>query len=143
MPITYTIDRERGIIRTKCFGQVTLEEVVDHFRTLERDPKRPERLAVFLDLSEADSLPETNQLYSVVEALRQIRGHVHFDACAILASRDALFGMMRMFEVFAEDVFRVTGTFRTAGEAEAWLGSQRSRPEQLADEGELDGGPEG
>jgi hypothetical protein len=93
---------------------------------LEQDPKRPERLAVFLDLSEADSLPETHQLHSVVEALNRIRGQVHFDACAILATRDVLFGMMRMFEVFAEHLFRVTGTFRTAGEAEAWLKSQGS-----------------
>ena len=56
------------------------------------------------------------------------------NACAILACRDALFGMMRMFEVLAQDSFRVTRTFRTATEAEAWLVSQQSLAEhKLAD----------
>ena len=119
---------------------MTLEEVIDHFRMSQHDSRRPDCLAVFLDLSEADSLPETHQLHSVVDVLSRIRGEVHFDACAILASRDALFGMMRMFEVFVENVFRVIRTFRTAGEAEAWLSSQGLRPVRKADQGELNRG---
>jgi hypothetical protein len=103
---------------------VTLEEVLHHFQTLERDPLRPDRLSVLLDLSEEESLPKTNELYSVVHEIGRIRDNVVFDACAILAPRDALFGMMRMFEMLAEGLFRVTGTFRSADAAEAWLISQ-------------------
>jgi hypothetical protein len=41
---------------------------------------------------------------------------------------------MRIFEVIAEDSFRVTRTFRVATEAEAWLVSQQSLAEhKLAD----------
>jgi len=53
--------------------------------------------------------------------LKRIRAKVRFDACAILASGEALFGMMRVFEAQAEEFFRVTRTFRIATEAEAWL----------------------
>jgi hypothetical protein len=58
VPITYQIDADKRTIRTKAVGQVTLQEVIDHFRTLEQDPQCPERADVFLDLSEVDSLPE-------------------------------------------------------------------------------------
>lgn len=135
MPITYQIDADKRTLRTKAVGHVTLQEVIDHFRTLEQDPQCPERTNVFLDLSEVVSLPETPQISTVVNELRRVRGKVRFDACAILASGDALFGMMRMFEVLALDFFRVTRTFRIATEAEAWLVSQQSLAEQKSADG--------
>ena len=101
-------------------GLVTLQEVIDHFRTLEKDPDCPDLLDVFLDLREVDSLPETRQVSIVINEMKRIRGQVRFGACAILASRDALIGMMRMFEVMAEACFCVTCTFRATNEAEAW-----------------------
>jgi hypothetical protein len=135
VPITYKIDGDKSTIRTKAMGNLTLEEVVDHFRTLEQDPHRPEHTDVFLDLSEVDSLPETSQVLTVAGELKRIRGKVRFNACAILACRPALFGMMRIFEVLSEDYFRVIRTFRVATEAEAWLVAQQSQAEhKLADE---------
>ena len=125
MPVTYQIDPHSKTIRTKCVGHLTLPEVVEHFKTLERDPECPRHANVFLDLSEVSSLPETRQLSVVVTEMKKIRSTVRFEACAIVATRHALFGMMRMFEALAEELFRVTGTFRTATEAEAWLASQR------------------
>jgi hypothetical protein len=127
VPITYQIDPHSKTIRTRCVGHLTLQEVVEHFKDLERDPECPQHADVFLDLSEVSSLPETRQLSVVVTEMKKIRPKVRFEACAIVASRHALFGMMRMFEALAEELFRVTGTFRIATEAEAWLASQRSR----------------
>lgn len=135
MPITYQIDTEKRTIRTKAMGNLTLQEVVDHFRTLEQDTQRPEDTDVFLDLSEVDSLPETLQISTVVGELKRIGGKVRFNACAILACRPALFGMMRMFEVLAEDFFHVTRTFRVATEAQAWLVAQQSPAEHKAADG--------
>jgi hypothetical protein len=133
--ITYQIDLAKRTIRTKAVGYVTLREVIDHFRTLEQDPQCPERAHVFLDLSEVDSLPETPQISTVVRELKRIHAKRRFDACAILATNDALFGMMRMFEVRAENFFRVTRTFRIATEAEAWLVSQQSLAEDRPPDG--------
>jgi hypothetical protein len=135
VPITYKIDDDKSVIRTNAVGRVTLHEVIDHFRTLERDPQRPERTDVFLDLSEVESLPSTSEISTVADELKGMRDKVRFNTCAILVSRDALFGMMRMFEMLAESSFRVTRTFRTATQAEAWLTSQQSLAEhKLADE---------
>jgi hypothetical protein len=134
VPIEYVIDSERRTVRTKGVGYVTLQEVIDHFRTLEQDPQCPEHANVFLDLSAVSSLPESHQISRVVTELKKFRGKVLFDACAVLASGDALFGMMRVFEVLAEDVFRVTRIFRIAAEAEEWLMMQQS----VADRKSLD-----
>ena len=73
-----------------------------------------------------DSLPETREISTVINEVKRIRDRVRFGACAILASRDALIGMMRVFEAMAEECFRVTCTFRVANEAEAWLVSQQT-----------------
>jgi hypothetical protein len=124
--VTYKIDANKRTVRTKCVGLVTLQEVIDHFRTLEQDPECPDILDVFLDLSEMASLPETREISTVINEVKRIRGQVRFGACAILARRDALIGMMRVFEAMAEECFRVTCTFRVANEAEAWLFSQQT-----------------
>jgi hypothetical protein len=80
-------------------------------------------------------LPETPQVSAVVLELKKIRAKVRFEACAILASHNALFGIMRMFEVLAEELFRVTRTFRIAAEAEACLVSQQSLAEHKPEDG--------
>jgi len=132
--VTYKIDANQRTVRTKCAGFVTLQEVIDHFRTLEQDPDCPNLLDVFLDLSEVDSLPETREISTVINEMKRIRGQVRFGVCAILASRDALVGMMRMFEVMAEECFRVSCIFRVANEAEAWLVAQQSSADHKPDQ---------
>jgi hypothetical protein len=126
MPVTYKIDKARGIIRTKCSGKVTFEEVLNHLRFLQRDPECPVCLDVLLDSTECRSEPAAEQLRTVSGAIRSIQFRVQFDACAIVAETDVLFGIARMFEVFAEERFRVTEVFRSVTDAEAWLSSQQS-----------------
>jgi hypothetical protein len=126
MPVTYEIDKKRGIIRTRCVGDVTFEEVLGHFRTLVSDPDCPERLDVLLDLSAQTILPNSGQLRGVSQEIAKVRDRVRFDACAIVAPSDALFGLIRMFEVFAEGQFRATRVFRAVEEAEAWLLAEQS-----------------
>jgi hypothetical protein len=128
MPVTYEIDKARGVIWTRCIGIATLDEMLGHFRELEQDPDCPESLDVLLDLTEMESVPASGQLRTVTEAMGRIYQRVHFNACAIVAPRDVLFGMMRMWEVFAGEQFRVSRTFRDLGEARAWLTSPQAPP---------------
>ena len=121
MPITYKIDQGKRLIHTRCIGDVKAKEVSEHFRELDRDPCRPDRLNVLLDLTEMTSLPETQELRGVNYDLQQVRGSLQFGACAIVTCNDALFGMMRMFQVLAQEYFEVTRVFETIREAQAWL----------------------
>ena len=130
MPVTYTIDAARRLIRTTCCAPVTFGEVIGHFHMLAGDPACAGHLDVLLDVSSADLLPEKHQLEAVSAELQALRGKVQFQACAIVASRDALFGMMRMFEVLAGRYFSVVHVFRSISEAESWIPAQQSSVER-------------
>jgi hypothetical protein len=121
MPVTYVLDTARKLIRTTCSGPITLGDVVDHFRTLADDPACAGRLDVMLDVRETASLPKSIELKIVNSEVAAIRAKVEFGMCAIVATGDPMFGMMRMFAVFAERNFGAIGVFREAAGAEEWL----------------------
>jgi hypothetical protein len=123
MPVIYQIDRAKQLVRTRCTGATTLDEVLQHFAVLVQDPECPDRLNVLLDLSEMTSLPASGQLRVVASEIARIVPRVQFLNCAIIAPNDALFGMARMFEVFAEQHFAATRVFRTREEGVIWLES--------------------
>jgi hypothetical protein len=127
MPVTYEINNDRHTIRTRCIGDVTFAEVIDHFRVLASDPLCPARLHVLLDLTKITSSPTTDQLLKVSDTIGHTQEKIRFDSCAIVAPSDLMFGVMRMFEVFTEGKFSSTKTFRGIGEAERWLAEQLSR----------------
>jgi hypothetical protein len=124
VPVTYKIDAARKLIRTTCGRPLTFAEVIDHFRMLKADPACVGHLDVLLDVSDADALPVSSQLGPVSAELEAVRAKVEFGVCAIVATRDAMFGMMRMFEVAAGPYFRAIHVFRGVVEAQAWLASQ-------------------
>ena len=124
MPVVYTLDLECSTVHTTCVGYVTLPEVIAHFDELECDPRRPSRLHVLLDLSQITSLPESDQLRSVAERIGRVQNLV-FGACAIVTHDDALYGMLRIFEVFTEPFFSATRVFRDLESAETWLQAAR------------------
>jgi hypothetical protein len=120
MPVDYRIDAARQLITTTCVGYVTLSEVIAHFDQLDRDPERPPRLDVLLDLSQMTSLPESDQLRSVAKRIARPDGST-FGALAIVTQSDALYGMLRIFEVFAEPYFTAVHVFRDHDTAQTWL----------------------
>jgi hypothetical protein len=127
MPVTYEIYPARNLIRTWCFGDVTLKEVQNHFRELEQDPKRPDRLNVMLDLSGMTSIPQIWELRAASQEVKKFVRSVHLQSCAILVRNEVLFGLMRMFEAFTQRYFGATKVFREPAEAEAWLASQEEK----------------
>ncbi len=122
MPVTYQIIQD--ILYTECAGNVTFREVMDHFRVLAKDTALPKSVDVLLDLTQLDSLPESGQLRGVSSEIGKIRDQVRFEALAVAASSDVLFGMCRMFEVFAEPHFRAITVFRRLQEAKEWIAEQ-------------------
>jgi hypothetical protein len=126
VPVTYQIDVARKLIHTICSRPLTFTQVIDHFRTLGEDPACTGHLDVLLDVSEVDTLPDSRQLGPVVAELGAVRAKVEFGMFAIIATHDAMFGMMRMFEVLVGRYFRAVRVFRGAAEAQAWLVSQKT-----------------
>src|SRR5262245_51434361 len=121
MPVTYEIDRRRNRIATRCIGDTTLSEVLAHFDALERERDRPLFLDVLLDLTEQTNLPTAQQIQAAASRVGMAKWVIDFRACAIVVNRDALFGMLRMFEVFAHPHFERMRVFREMSQARAWL----------------------
>jgi hypothetical protein len=125
VPISYQIDRTAALIRTRCYGHITLHEVLGHFRDLRQESALPKRLDVFLDLHEVTSRPTAEEIRIASKEPGALQGTVTFGCCAIVVDRDALFGMARMWGIFAEGSFVSVNVFRSTTEAEAWLEAQR------------------
>lgn len=117
MPIRYALDAEMRSIRTHGVGQVTLPEVLAHFDELQALSDRPARLDVLLDLTECTSVPETDQLRGVARRVGSLGPNV-FRTLTVAASSDGLYGMGRMFEVFAGPFFESIEVFRDLASAE-------------------------
>jgi hypothetical protein len=122
MPVVYEIDEAARLLRTRCVGLVTMEEVIGHFDALENDPTCPEHLDVLLNLDDMDTIPDSGNIAGVTKRISELRS-LRFRACAVVASRDAVFGMARMFEVLAESHFTATQVFRDTESAVEWLRS--------------------
>lgn len=125
MPVRYEIDPASGRLCTTCAGAVTLDEVLAHFRELAGDASLPARVDVLLDLSEVESIPASDQLRSIAGEIERLRARVKWGACAIVATRDALYGMSRVFQVLIDEHFVRSSVFREREEAERWLGPPR------------------
>lgn len=124
MPIRYEIERtgpERGVVRTTCSGVVTFDQVIEHFDELCADPGRPAQLDVLLDLRDIETLPDRSQVRAVADEVAKLPPLGSWGILAVVASRDVVFGVSRMFETLSQSTFRSTHVFRECEDAEAWL----------------------
>lgn len=124
MPIDYEIERADehcALVRTTCRGAVDFEQALEHFRALVTDPRRQGRLDVLLDLRSVETLPDREQVREVAEQVGGMLPVVQWRRLAVVAARDVVFGVSRMFEAHSEPYFEETHVFRDLDEAEAWL----------------------
>jgi len=121
LPITFDLDHETRMIRTRCAGDVTFDEVVAHFQELAGLAPLPRDIDVVLDLTAMESLPEGDQMQGVASAVDQAQVTDAWGAWAVIADRDALFGMIRILRVFVEANVPEFGVFRSEDEAMSWL----------------------
>ena len=75
--------------------------------------------------SQCTSLPDFSQLRSVVAHVDASGGRNRFDRCAIVASRELLYGLLRVFEVMADRRFAAVRVFRTETDAAEWLATEK------------------
>lgn len=127
MPVHHEIDRQRSLIRTNCTGAVTLDEVSQHFRAVEAEPDLPNPLDVLLDLSAITAVPDARQVQLIAAEIGRLLAKVQWGNCAIVATRDLVFGVSRVLEVRTEDSFTASQVFRDRAAAEEWLASERAR----------------
>jgi hypothetical protein len=132
MSITFSIDMRASLIRTIGSGNVTLAEIDAHFSQLSQVWPRGAKLDVLLDLSECTSLPEIPQLQAAVSRIQIFGGRKRFGVCAIVARGELLYGLMRVFELLADQRFVAVRVFRHEPSAMVWLRDTSSAIKQKA-----------
>ena len=125
MPITYRIDVPDRLIRTTCYGHVTLEEIHAHFDELRGAWPPVAKLDVLLDLTCYTSIPQIWELREAASRIGMFGGRERFRRCAIIAHRELLYGLLRVFELFVDRNFVAVRVFRNEHDAMDWL---RKRP---------------
>ena len=126
MPVTYSIDIARRLIRCACTSPMTFEEVINNFRALGIDPACSGRMDSLVDLTAADLLLDSGQLRHAALEIKALMPKAQFVRLAIVTDRDAMYGMMRVFQAFASDQFDEIRVFRKLNKAESWLQSNES-----------------
>jgi len=120
VPIEYAVDVERELLNISYLGPVTKQEIVDHRRELEEDPRDVLRYDTIVDLRYGSIALSAEEIRDLALAARGKEWPM--SRCAFVAPHTAMFGELRMFEQWAEGRPRRYGTFRTFREAYDWLG---------------------
>ena len=118
MGLSYTIDLEHGVVRTRGWGVITSQEIRDDTSRKLADPRFDPRFRSLFDMTEASNLEISPS------ALAQVAATPVYDdgvRRAIVASADAVYGMARMYASFVSRAGQEVRVFRRRDIAEAWI----------------------
>lgn len=104
---------------SRFWGVVTDEDVFEHRHLLRNDPLFDPTFSQLADFSE---ITENLVATSTVQHMSRDQIFLPGTKRAFVARDDAIFGMLRMFELHAESIGQVIEVFRDRRAAEAWLG---------------------
>jgi hypothetical protein len=104
-------------------GRVTYDEAISVLGELLADPRLGENVGVVVDAREVTGAPATHELRALAWELRALRS-AGVPALAIVTSSTFVYGVARMFSVFAERSAVDVQVFREMDEAERWLVAQ-------------------
>ena len=124
MPVSFEFNEASGVIRIRCYGECSVVDVVPQSKSFLDGRTLPNPINVFVDVRELTSLPTTEEVRRLKDSLFSARERVTFGCCAVLADRDAIYGMARMWGVFVEEIFAAVDVFRLAPEAIKWFDAQ-------------------
>jgi hypothetical protein len=122
MPVTIDVDERRQRAEVRARGVVTYDELAGLIT--QRRALGLLRYACLVDCDGADTDLSGTQVRALADLRRSVYGNEPVAATAVVAHRDVLFGMLRMYEILADDA-PLLYVARTCAEAEAWLDRQQ------------------
>lgn len=125
MPMSYRIDRERGLVITEAWGVLTDADILAHKDNLLKDRDFDPNMPQLSDIQRIERLDVTSAgVKAMVEhdAANADRRDGH---CMVLVvPRDEVFGMARMYQLMGSGGNGRVQVFRTMEEADAWLAAR-------------------
>jgi hypothetical protein len=124
MPIQFKCDTETGILFTRAEGMVSFEDIRQHLEEEAADAEAAGYPEIF-DASDASTNLTSAQIKLIADRVTSMMKADRFGPTAIIANKDAVFGMARMLETFSElEGGPSFGVFRTLDEGMKWLQTQ-------------------
>jgi len=127
LPITYSIDAERGLIFESWSGDVSASDLADYWRAYLADPEVMAIRRTVVDLRDSNPTFTGAELSSLIH-------NIVFDVLgerdwitAIVVAKPLQFGVSRQYQVFAECYSR-DAIFEDPDLALAWIQGQQRAP---------------
>jgi hypothetical protein len=119
MPLTFTVDKARGILRSHGTGVLTTGDLLKYFADTRADPDYVPAMHRVMDLREVTQLPSSEDIRSLATFART-KAPQETARMAIIASSDLAFGVSMMFKAFVGYGERLI-VVRDEAEAIVWL----------------------
>jgi hypothetical protein len=120
LPASYTIDPSRRLVTTRVWGAATDEDIYEHGRQLRADPQYD---PTFRQLADMSGITEILVTTGTIEEISRGGLFVPGTPRAFVASsNDAVFGLLRKYELHADILGQNVKVFRDLQAAKLWLG---------------------
>jgi hypothetical protein len=124
MPLQFEFT-DKSTLFVRASGNVTYAEVQRAFDDLATNPRHNGDVSVLTDARQVTDVPCTADLRVIAEDLRRLFGRSP-GTIAIVTESPFVYGVARMFGVFAERVSVNVRAFRCMEEARTWLLASRT-----------------
>jgi hypothetical protein len=124
--MTYTIDQEAGVVRLRCWGILSNEEMLDCVTRMHADAARRPGMPSLVDCRDIQEMrvtPEGMQAAAVLEQVLVDPAQEPW-SIAVIAPQDEVYWLGRLYEVLRAGSPSTVRIFRNAGDAEDWLQRQ-------------------
>jgi len=118
-----TIDKEQKLARVYASGKVNVRELRDIFSELIKHRDWQPGFDMLCDYREIEDFDvSTQDIDEISEWQTSIDKMIGNGKCAVVASRDSVFGMSRMWEMISVNRSQHICVFRELHDAVSWLG---------------------
>jgi hypothetical protein len=119
----YTYDEQENLLAIRFWGKIPYQEEAEAVESTLSDPSIRPDVRIVVDRSEAEFTSTPDQVRTHIALVGKHIARLGTPTVANIVSADLDFGMVRMFEMMADDkLAHRFGVFRTVREACAWLG---------------------
>ena len=118
MGITYSFDHANRMVCSRGWGRLSMPEIEEFYSRLQADPAFDPSYRSLGDLRDVSEIAVNSNDLATSASLPIFDPGTRR---ALVASRDAVYGMLRAFASFNERMGQTTRIFRDMETAEAWL----------------------
>jgi hypothetical protein len=118
MGMCYALDHARRMLRSRGWGTLSTADIEEFYSRLQADPAFDPSYCSLGDLREVTEIAVHSTDLAASASLPIFEPGARR---ALVASRDAVYGMLRAFASFNERMGQTTRIFRDMESAEAWL----------------------